>query len=184
MSHCERSSGAAVCAERRAELRADGVVPSGCRRSAGCGVALVLQAAAPIVRPEEVQPAHLAAAAEARGERRPARARRQPKLTCTPRGLRTVRTGYAYQPPACCTYQRRRAAAVRVPAPGVPYVPRTVALQATATPTTSTWDSSAGRRCSAGSAASRASTSRAAARASPSIARSSSPPPRRARSWG
>ena len=32
------------------------------------------------------------------------------KLTRTSRGLRTVRTGYAYQPPACCTYQRRRAA--------------------------------------------------------------------------
>ena len=26
------------------------------------------------------------------------------KLTRTPRGLRTVRTGYAYQPAACCTY--------------------------------------------------------------------------------
>ena len=48
------------------------------------------------------------------------------KLTRTPRGLRTVRTGYAYQPPACCTYLRRRAVcpggrhycmyAVRVPA--------------------------------------------------------------------
>ena len=34
----------------------------------------------------------------------------RPKLTCTPRGLRTVRTGHACQPPACCTYQRRRAA--------------------------------------------------------------------------
>ena len=33
-----------------------------------------------------------------------------PKLTRTPRGLRTVRTGYAYPPPACCTYRRRRAA--------------------------------------------------------------------------
>ena len=31
-------------------------------------------------------------------------------LTRTSRGLSTVRTGYAYQPPACCTYQRRRAA--------------------------------------------------------------------------
>ena len=58
-----------------------------------------------------------------------------PKLTRTPRGLRTVRTGYAYQPPACCTYRRRRAAgappyvrrALRVPASGVPDVARTVA---------------------------------------------------------
>ena len=40
------------------------------------------------------------------------------KLTCTPRGLRTVRTGYTYQPAACCTYQRRRAAC--------PWAPRTV----------------------------------------------------------
>ena len=32
-------------------------------------------------------------------------------LTRTSRGLlRTVPTSYAYQPPACCTYQRRRAA--------------------------------------------------------------------------
>ena len=38
-----------------------------------------------------------------------------PKLTRTPRGLRTVRTGYAYQPPACCTYQRRRAACPEAP---------------------------------------------------------------------
>ena len=33
-----------------------------------------------------------------------------PEPTRTPRSRRTVRTGYAYQPPACCTYQRRRAA--------------------------------------------------------------------------
>ena len=56
-------------------------------------------------------------------------------------GLRTVRTGYAYQPPACCTYLRHRAACpqgpthcmygARLPASGVPYVPRTVAPQAT-----------------------------------------------------
>ena len=59
------------------------------------------------------------------------------KLTSTSRGLRTVRTGYAYQPPACCTHQRRRAAAAppcvrctrTVPASGVPYVPGTVAPQ-------------------------------------------------------
>ena len=40
------------------------------------------------------------------------------------------RMGYAYWPPACYTYQRRRAALryvrVRSPASGVPYVPRTV----------------------------------------------------------
>ena len=36
--------------------------------------------------------------------------RQPPKLTRMPRGLRTVRTGYAYPPPACCTYRRRRAA--------------------------------------------------------------------------
>ena len=54
------------------------------------------------------------------------------KLTSTPRGLRWVRTGYAYQPPALGTYRRRRAACpqgpayctygVRVPASGVGYV--------------------------------------------------------------
>ena len=56
-------------------------------------------------------------------------------LTRTSRGLGAVRTGYAYQPPACCTYRRHRAAGapryvrpytVRVSASGVPYVPRTV----------------------------------------------------------
>ena len=57
----------------------------------------------------------------------------------TPRGLRCVRTGDAYQPPALCTYRTRRAACpqgatyctywVRVPASAVPYVPRTVATQ-------------------------------------------------------
>ena len=43
-------------------------------------------------------------------------------LTRTSRGLRTVRTGYVYQPPACCTYRRHRAAC-----PGRPllYVRRT-----------------------------------------------------------
>ena len=51
-----------------------------------------------------------------------------PVSTRTSRGLRTVRTGYAYQPPACCTYQRHRHCTYgpRVPASGVPYVPRTV----------------------------------------------------------
>ena len=39
----------------------------------------------------------------------------RPKLTCTPRGLRTVRTGYTYQPPACCTYPRHRAACPEAP---------------------------------------------------------------------
>ena len=62
-----------------------------------------------------------------------------PKLTRTPRGLRRVRTGYAYEPPALGTYRRRRAACpqgptyctygVHVPASGVGYVPRTVAPQ-------------------------------------------------------
>ena len=66
--------------------------------------------------------------------------RRGAELTRAPRGLRWVRTGYAYQPPALGTYRRRRAACpqgpayctywVRVPASGVPYVPRTVAPQA------------------------------------------------------
>jgi hypothetical protein len=32
------------------------------------------------------------------------------ELTRTPRRLRWVRTGYAYQPPALCTYRTRRAA--------------------------------------------------------------------------
>ena len=62
-----------------------------------------------------------------------------PELTRTPRGLRRVRTGYAYQPPALGTYRRRRAACpqgptyctywVRVPASGVRYVPRTAVPQ-------------------------------------------------------
>ena len=38
-----------------------------------------------------------------------------PELTRTPRSLRAVRTGYAYQPPACCTYRRRRAACPEAP---------------------------------------------------------------------
>ena len=64
----------------------------------------------------------------------------EPKLTRTPRGLRRVRTGYAYQPPALGTYRTHRAACpqsptyctygVRVPASGVGHVPRTVATQA------------------------------------------------------
>ena len=61
------------------------------------------------------------------------------KLTRMPWGLRRVRTGYAYQPPALGTYRAHRAACpqgpthctygVRVPAWGVGYVPRTVATQ-------------------------------------------------------
>ena len=39
-------------------------------------------------------------------------------LTRTSRSLNTVRTGYAYHPPACCTYRRRGAAC--------PWAPRTV----------------------------------------------------------
>jgi hypothetical protein len=64
---------------------------------------------------------------------------RLPELTRTPRRLRWVRTGYAYQSPALGTYRRRRAACpqgpayctcwVRVPATAVPYAPRTVASQ-------------------------------------------------------
>ena len=61
------------------------------------------------------------------------------ELTRTPRGLRRVRTGYAYQPPALGTYRTHRAACpqsptyctygVCVPALGVGHVPRTVATQ-------------------------------------------------------
>ena len=61
-----------------------------------------------------------------------------PELTRAPRGLRTARTGYAYQPPAYRTYPRRRAACpqgathcthgARVPAWGVPSRPRTVVI--------------------------------------------------------
>ena len=65
----------------------------------------------------------------------------QPQLSCSSMltwGLLTVRTGYAYQPPACCTYRMHRAAcpgrhALYVrgtrPSLGVLYVPRTVAPQ-------------------------------------------------------
>ena len=56
--------------------------------------------------------------------------------TCTLHRSRAVRTGYVYQPPACSTYRRRRAACPRrgtlstyVSASGVPCVPRTVAPQ-------------------------------------------------------
>ena len=69
---------------------------------------------------------------------------RSAKLTRTPRGLRWVRTGYAYQPPALGTYRRRRAACpqgptystywVRVPALGDRYVQHTVATQVSARP--------------------------------------------------
>ena len=64
----------------------------------------------------------------------------EPKLTRTPRGLRRVRTGYSYQPPALGTYRAHRAACpqgpthctygVCVPTSGVGYVPGTVATQA------------------------------------------------------
>ena len=40
--------------------------------------------------------------------------------TC-PGGLRTVRTGHAYQPHACCTHR------LCAPASGVPYAPRALA---------------------------------------------------------
>ena len=63
----------------------------------------------------------------------------QTELTRSPRRLRWARTGYAYQPPVLGTYRRRRVACpqgpayctywVRVPATGVPYVPRTAAPQ-------------------------------------------------------
>ena len=42
--------------------------------------------------------------------------RLQPELTRTPRRLRWVRTGYAYQPPALGTYRTRRAACPQGPA--------------------------------------------------------------------
>ena len=68
----------------------------------------------------------------------------EPKLTRAPRGLRRVRTGYAYQPPALDTYRRRRAACpqgptyctywVRVPALGVRHAQHTVATQVSARP--------------------------------------------------
>eukprot|EP00964_Phaeocystis_antarctica_P154897 scaffold123810_cov51-Phaeocystis_antarctica.AAC.1 len=50
-------------------------------------------------------------------------------LTSTSRGLRTVRTGYACQPPAYCTHQRRKARYAYQPRACVPYVP-TLAPQA------------------------------------------------------
>ena len=64
-------------------------------------------------------------------------------LTRTPQGIRTVRTGYAHRPPAYRTYRRCRPAApgattARVPASGVPSVPRTVAPQVAAAATHST----------------------------------------------
>ena len=37
------------------------------------------------------------------------------RLTRSPRGLRRARTGYSHQPPAYCTYQRRRAACPKAP---------------------------------------------------------------------
>ena len=40
-------------------------------------------------------------------------------LTRTSRGLRTVRTGYAYRPPACCTCRRHRAACPGGPSHGI-----------------------------------------------------------------
>ena len=44
-----------------------------------------------------------------------AQLRRHAKLTRTPRGLRRVRTGYAYQPPALDRYRRHRAACPQGP---------------------------------------------------------------------
>eukprot|EP00964_Phaeocystis_antarctica_P087912 scaffold55898_cov78-Phaeocystis_antarctica.AAC.1 len=56
------------------------------------------------------------------------------QLTRRSRSHRTVRADCAYQPPACCTYQRRRAACLEAPRLCVPRdatpVPRTVAPQA------------------------------------------------------
>ena len=90
----------------------------------------------PLRRRQEDRGVH--ARGRARLRRRLPRGRRA-ELTRTPRRLRWVRTGYAYQPPALCTYRRRRAACpqgptystywVRVPASGVAHVPRTVAPQ-------------------------------------------------------
>ena len=67
------------------------------------------------------------------GEEPAKRSMHTPELTCTPQGLCRVPTGFAYQPPALCTYRRRRAACpqgaacwVRVRATGVPYVPHAV----------------------------------------------------------
>ena len=50
-----------------------------------------------------------------------------PKLTRASRGIRAVRTGYAYRPPACSTYRRHRAACPRAPSHGTPYQPRAIA---------------------------------------------------------
>ena len=53
-------------------------------------------------------------------------------LTCTLRSLRSVRTGYTNQPPACCTYLRRREAclAPRGTTVCTPYAPRVLWPQA------------------------------------------------------
>jgi hypothetical protein len=73
------------------------------------------------------------------GEEPAKRSMHTPELTRTPQGLCRVPTGFAYQPPALCTYRRRTAARpqgptycacwVRAPASGVGHVPRTVATQ-------------------------------------------------------
>ena len=52
-------------------------------------------------------------------------------------GLRTVRTGYAYQPPACCTYQRHRTACPEAPRTVRRTVPR-YAVQCHGTPYSAT----------------------------------------------
>ena len=78
-----------------------------------------------------------------------ARARRAAEPTRTPRRLRRVRAGYAYQPPALYAYRMRRAACpqgptyctywVRVPASAVSYVPRTMAPQVTSRRASRRW---------------------------------------------
>jgi hypothetical protein len=88
----------------------------------------------------DAAPARALGAARHMGGHHHRRRRLRPELTRTPRRLRRVRTGYAYQPPALGTYRTRGAACpqgpayctcwVRVPASAVPYVPRTVAPQA------------------------------------------------------
>ena len=80
-----------------------------------------------------------------------ARARRAAEPTRTPRRLRRVRAGYAYQPPALCTgcpeagtYSTCTGCAYQphvlyVPASAVSYVPRTVAPQATSRRASPRW---------------------------------------------
>ena len=104
---------------RRRQLQLRGALPRGRARAAAWSKCPPWQCPSSAPAPPQGTPdssGWLVPPCAARGMRPPTSCA---MLTRTSRGLRTVRAGYAYQPPACCTYQRRRAACLEA-------APRTV----------------------------------------------------------